>query len=95
MLIWAIVATVLFIGSIFVILNLLKKYENLEEDSETFYNDTISNYKEIADLITFVDNEIRAIDKRGSFEADDEVGFFFKKVKELNSLLVGYLEYFK
>jgi hypothetical protein len=28
-------------------------------------------------------NELKAIDRRGSFEADDEVGIFFKNLKTI------------
>ena len=90
--IWAISATVMFICAVFVIINLLKKYERLEDDIEAFSEITNRNNKELADRIVFIDNEIRAIDKRGSFEADDEVGFFFKKIKELRDLLKEYTE---
>jgi hypothetical protein len=30
-----------------------------------------------------MNSQIRAIDKRGSFESDDEVGFFFKELQNI------------
>lgn len=91
MLIWGIISTLLFIGSVFVIVNILRKYEKLEEDAEQYYNTTDANNKILAETILLIDSEIRAIDKRGSFEADDEVGMFFKRVKELRDLLKDYI----
>ena len=92
MLVWAILVTLLFIGSLFVIFNLLRKYEKLEEESENYYKITERNNAELAERVVFIDNEVRAIDKRGSFEADDEVGVFFKKIKELRDLLKEYIQ---
>ena len=92
MLIWAVIASLLFIGSLFVIFNILRKYEKLEDEYETYGIKTEQRNKELADRVVFVDNEIRAIDKRGSFEADDEIGSFFKRIKELRDLLKEYVE---
>jgi hypothetical protein len=92
MLVWAIISTILFLGSLFVIVNLLRKYEKLEDDSEKYEEMTERNNRELAERVVFIDNEITTIDKRGSFEADDEVGNFFKKIKELRDLLKEYIE---
>jgi hypothetical protein len=92
MLVWAIIATLFFIGSLFVIFNLLRKYEKLEEDSDKYYETTELNNRALAERVVFIDNEINTIDRRGSFEADDEVGVFFKKIKELRDLLKEYVE---
>ena len=51
----------------------------------------INNYEmlilNISDLVQFIDAKIRALDNKGSFESDDEVGFFFEEVKSLQNLL--------
>jgi hypothetical protein len=40
--------------------------------------------------------QLSVIDQRGSFEADDEVGFAFKEIKKLNEELLQFiLEYNK
>ena len=51
----------------------------------------INNYEmlilNISDLVQFIDAKIKALDNKGSFEADDEIGFFFEEVKSLQNLL--------
>ncbi len=42
---------------------------------------------EFYNRIQFMNSEIKAIDSRGHFEADDEVGFFFKELKRLITML--------
>jgi hypothetical protein len=64
--------------------NLLKKNEKCE--------DIILSYEEhlsaLSELIVFSDKKLKEIDTKGSFESDDEVGFFFKHIlfiqEELN-----------
>jgi hypothetical protein len=51
----------------------------------------INNYERliinISDLVQFIDLKVKALDNKGSFESDDEVGFFFEEVKNLQKLL--------
>ena len=58
----------------------------------TFYSlRRINTYEEllveISDKTDFINNQLKEIDHKGTFEADDEVGFFFTELKELNSIL--------
>ena len=89
---WAISTSILLIIAIFIIINLMRKYERLEEDSEKYEIITEQRNSELAKRVVHIDNEITAIDERGSFEADDEVGTFFKRIKELRDLLKEYIE---
>jgi hypothetical protein len=56
--------------------NLLRKNEKCE--------DIISLYEEhltsLSNLISFSNEKLKEIDAKGSFESDDEVGFFFKHI---------------
>ena len=63
--------------------NLLKKNERAEDIVLGYldYLDKISRVIEVAD------NKIKKIDVKGSFEADDEVGFFFKQIKQIQEIL--------
>ena len=51
----------------------------------------ISQYEElilqINDKIEYVNQQLKLIDEKGTFEADDEVGFFFLELKEIGKLL--------
>ena len=63
----------------------------------TFYSlRRINTYEdllvEISDKTDFINNQLKQIDHKGTFEADDEVGFFFTELKELNSILNNIFE---
>ena len=58
----------------------------------TFYSlKRINTYEdllvEISDKTDFINHQLKQIDNKGTFESDDEVGFFFQELKELNSIL--------
>ena len=63
--------------------NLLKKNEKAEDILVGYLNylDKISRVIEIAD------KKIKKIDIKGSFESDDEIGFFFKQIKQIQGIL--------
>ena len=60
----------------FVIINLLKKNETLE--------DFISKQSE---AINACDKRVKEIDDKGIFYADDQIGFFFKELKKIQEAL--------
>ncbi len=63
--------------------NLLKKNERAEDIVLGYldYLDKISRVIEVAD------EKVKKIDVKGSFESDDEVGFFFKQIKQIQEIL--------
>jgi len=63
--------------------NLLQQSEQLESQC-IMYIDIVS---EIRDKVLDVETQLTEIDIKGSFEADDEVGFVFKEIKQLSSEL--------
>ena len=56
----------------------------------------INQYEElilqINDKIEYVNQQLKLIDEKGTFEADDEVGFFFLELKEIGKLLDNLFE---
>ena len=56
----------------------------------------IAMYEEIIlqvnDKIEYVNQQLKLIDEKGTFEADDEVGFFFQELKEIGKLLDNLFE---
>ena len=63
----------------------------------TFYSlRRINTYEEllveISDKTDFINHQLKEIDNKGTFESDDEVGFFFTELKELNSILNNLFE---
>ena len=67
----------------FTTVNLLKKNENQEDilASYLLYLDRISRVIELSN------ERLKKVDAKGSFESDDEIGFFFKEVKEIQKVL--------
>jgi hypothetical protein len=70
----------------FTTFNLLRKNEKAE--------DLIVKYerhiREVDGVIQFINKRVNEIDEKGTFKSDDEVGFFFERVKLLNDLMKDY-----
>jgi hypothetical protein len=67
----------------FTTFNLLKKQEKAEDILIEYmtYLDNLSRIVEVSD------KKIREIDHKQSFESDDEIGFFFKSIKQIQEIL--------
>ena len=76
MIILGIILTVVLTASFFIIRNLLKQTERLE--------DFITKQSE---AIVACGNRLKDLDQKGTFHADDEIGFFFKSVEEIQEAL--------
>lgn len=66
--------------------NLLRKNEKAE-DAIISYQDYING---LGNTVEFINKRIEEIDSRGTFKSDDEVGFFFERLKMLNDMLKPY-----
>ena len=53
------------------------------------YEDLITQFQQI---ITFSTEKMKAVDTKGHYESDDETGFFFKQLKQIQLLLDGVFE---
>ena len=85
------IGLIIILGLVVVILgyttfNLLKKNEHQE--------DILSSYmiylNKISEIIEMSDNKLKEVDARGHFQADDEVGFFFQSVKQIQEVLNNF-----
>jgi len=63
--------------------NLLRKNEK-QEDILMGY---MSYLNKVSDIIEMSDKKLKEVDARESFKSDDEVGFFFESVKQIQSIL--------
>ena len=56
----------------------------------------INNYENLIlgfqQIIQFSTEKMKQVDARGHYESDDETGFFFEQLKELQELLNGIFE---
>ena len=73
----------LVLGLTFTTLNLLRKNEKQEDILMGYlqYLDKLSH------IIEFIDGKLKEIDHKGSFEADDEIGFFFEEIQNIQKVL--------
>lgn len=68
--------------------NLLRKLERLE-DANLSQEEFILKFKEIVD---FADAEIEKLDQKEVFKSDDEIGWFFSRIKEIQSMLSSFTQ---
>ena len=47
---------------------------------------------EIQNIIEFATTKMKQVDAKGHYESDDETGFFFEQLKQLQELLNGIFE---
>ena len=86
MIIAIIILSVLVVVLGYTTFNLLRKNEKAE-DAIISYQDYING---LGSTIEFINKRIEEIDSRGTFKSDDEVGFFFERLKMLNDMLKPY-----
>jgi len=72
----SIILTIVITASAFIIRNLILRTERLE--------DFITKQSE---AVVACGVRLKQLDQKGSFRADDEIGFFFKSVEEIQEAL--------
>lgn len=78
----------------YMIMNLLKKvevYEDTIEQYEAIINNQQEYVKKVSSIIMESRLMISQIDERGIFEADDDIGTFFRYLKEVQELLNTFI----
>jgi predicted Holliday junction resolvase-like endonuclease len=65
-----------------------KKLENLLQTQDKYLRDMYETLK-------YTEQRIKTIDANGIFQGDDEVGFFFKAIKEVQENLSEYIKFIK
>jgi hypothetical protein len=74
---------VLVVSLGFTTINLLRKNEK-QEDILVGY---LQYLDKLSQIIEFTDKKLEEIDHKGSFKADDEIGFFFEEIKNIQNIL--------
>ena len=75
----SIILAVVIVTSFFMIRNLLKQIEKLE-DIQTEYENFITKQSE---AINTCDQRLKQIDDRGIFSGDDQIGWFWDDIKKI------------
>jgi predicted PurR-regulated permease PerM len=83
MLVLSIILTILVIILAFFTWNLMKKVEKYEDIAQ-YQQNYIDN---ISTIIGESEKKLQEVDQRGTFQSDDEVGFFFNTIKEIQRVL--------
>jgi hypothetical protein len=77
----------------FTTFNLLRKVEQSEDELKR-RQDAIISYQDyingLGSTVEFMTKRIDEVDAKGTFKSDDEVGFFFERLKMLNEMIRPY-----
>lgn len=79
--------------SIFVNVNLTRKFEQLDQMAQESIDTLLENEKFLTELRNRVRSQqsyLRQLDRIGSFESDDETGYFFKEMKDIMNDIAVY-----
>lgn len=93
MVITVIILSLLLIASIYVNINLTKKYEKLEEMADDSVDILLKNEQFLTSLknrLLSQQSYLKNLDRIGAFEADDETGYFFKELKSIVNDISSY-----
>lgn len=83
-----IIISILFIISIYIVINLLRKTEKYE-DLAKYYADL---FIQMDSFIELSNKRIQEIDEKGSFRSDDEIGWFFEQIKYIQEVFNKFKE---
>ena len=79
-------STALNIVTLYVIRNVLRKNEKQEDILVKYLNYLDSLSKTIA----YIDEKLSKIDAKGTFESDDEIGWFFREIKGMQKGITNF-----
>ena len=80
------VLSVIVVALAFTTINILRKNEK-QEDILAGY---ITYLDQFSRIIEFSDEKLKKIDERGIFKSDDEIGFMYEQIKELQKILSNF-----
>ena len=70
----------------FTTINLLRKNEKQEDILEGY----ITYLDQFSRIIEFSDEKMKKVDEQGIFKNDDEIGFMYEQIKELQKVLSNF-----
>ena len=73
---------------LYIVINLFKKISKYEKYIKV-YNDV---FLDLIRRLKATDEQLKIIDSRGTFQSDDEVGFFFTELKKIQIILNEFVE---
>jgi hypothetical protein len=82
-----ILLSIALISTLYVIYNLFNKVEILETLAEKHSEYLVR----LNDMVLVSENRLKEIDDKGSFSSDDEIGWFFSYISQVQELLKEYI----
>lgn len=82
-----ILLSIALISALYVIYNLFNKVEILETLAEKHSEYLVR----LNDIVVVSENRLKEIDDKGSFSSDDEIGWFFSYISQVQELLKEYI----
>ncbi len=70
----------------FTTLNLLRKNEKQEDILASY----ITYLDQLSRIIEVSDEKLKKVDERGIFKSDDEIGFMYEQIKDLQRILSNF-----
>ena len=80
------VLSVLVVALAFTTINLLRK----NEKQEVILAGYITYLDQFSRIIEFSDEKMKKIDEKGIFKSDDEIGFMYEQIKDLQKILSNF-----
>lgn len=65
----------------------VKEFQGFVNEYESYFKYYEKYFDSIVDIIKISDARIKQIDVKGSFKSDDEIGFFFQNIQEIQTTL--------
>jgi hypothetical protein len=93
MVIAIVLLSILLSISVYVNINLLRKFDKLDEMAQDSVDALLENERFLTELRNRIRSQqsyLRQLDRIGSFEADDETGYFFKEMKDIMNDIAVY-----
>ena len=84
-----IILSILLAVCAFIIINLLRKYDKMEETVLSLDDNIQYTKRKFKEAL----NSMRVIDSKGGFESDDEIGVMFKSIKDIIKELKDDIEH--
>lgn len=78
----------LLLGCVYVIYNLYNKYNALEVVAKENVDFIMSMRTRVLSQQSY----LKQLDRKGAFESDDEIGYFFKELKKMINDIAFYLD---
>lgn len=88
MLLLTLFLALLLLGCVYVIYNMYNKYAELERVAQENVDFILS----IRSRVLSQQSYLKQLDRKGAFESDDEIGYFFKELKKIINDIAFYLE---